>query len=161
MLATILQTTAYILSADRESVLLIHRNLDADDVHYGKYLGIGGHVERDEDVVTCAQREIVEETGLTVTDMTMRGSVTWTAFGADRRDITCFVFRVDGYTGEPLTANEEGTLKWVRRSALRDIPMWESDHQWLPMVFDEDPRQFHGIMPYEGGRMLSWAYQRI
>jgi 8-oxo-dGTP diphosphatase len=53
VLSTIMQTTAYILSPDRASVLLIHRNKCPDDVHYGKYLGIGGHVEADEDLVTC------------------------------------------------------------------------------------------------------------
>jgi 8-oxo-dGTP pyrophosphatase MutT (NUDIX family) len=61
-----MQTTAYILSSDRAAVLLIHRNKCPDDVHFGKYLGIGGHVEPDEDVVTCIRREVAEETGLTI-----------------------------------------------------------------------------------------------
>jgi 8-oxo-dGTP diphosphatase len=39
--------------------------------------------------------------------------------------------------------------------------MWESDHEWLPMVFDEDPRTFHGVMPYRDGAMVSWHYRRV
>jgi 8-oxo-dGTP diphosphatase len=156
-----MQTTAYILSPDRASVLLIHRNKCPDDVHFGKYLGIGGHVEADEDVVTCIRREVTEETGLTIARAAMRGAVTWTGFGSKLANITCFVFRVDSYEGEPHGGNEEGTLAWVPLTDLRDVPLWDSDHEWLPMVFDDDVRQFHGIMPYENGAMKSWSYQRI
>jgi hypothetical protein len=28
------------------------------------------------------------------------------------------------------------------------------------MVFDDDPRPFFGVMPYDGGTMLDWSYQR-
>jgi 8-oxo-dGTP diphosphatase len=72
-----------------------------------------------------------------------------------------FVFRIDSYRGEPNTGNEEGTLEWVRIDELDRVPMWTSDREWLPMVFDDDPRQFHGVMPYLDGEMVSWAYQRI
>jgi 8-oxo-dGTP diphosphatase len=161
VLSTIMQTTAYILSPDRASVLLIHRNKCPDDVHFGKYLGIGGHVEPDEDVVTCIRREVAEETGLTVSRAAMRGTVIWTGFGSKLANITCFVFRVDSYDGEPHGGNEEGTLEWVPLADLRRVPLWDSDHEWLPMVFDDDTRQFHGIMPYENGAMKSWSYQRI
>jgi 8-oxo-dGTP diphosphatase len=149
VLSTIMQTTAYILSPDRASVLLIHRNKCPDDVHYGKYLGIGGHVE------------VAEETGLNISRATMRGTVTWTGFGSKLVNITCFVFRVDAYDGVPHGGNEEGTLEWVPLADLRRVPLWDSDHEWLPMVFDDDARQFHGIMPYENGAMKSWSYQRI
>jgi 8-oxo-dGTP diphosphatase len=31
----------------------------------------------------------------------------------------------------------------------------------VPLVFDADPRPFHGVMPYLDGRMLSWKFSRI
>src|SRR5262249_3536183 len=54
----ILATLAYILSPDRRHVLLIHRNRRPDDPHYGKYNGLGGKLDRSEDVVSCVGREI-------------------------------------------------------------------------------------------------------
>ncbi len=39
--------------------------------------------------------------------------------------------------------------------------MWEGDRFFLPLVFDDDPRIFHGLMPYENGRPLSWHYERL
>jgi len=29
------------------------------------------------------------------------------------------------------------------------------------MVFDDDARVFHGVMPYRNGVMVSWSYQRL
>jgi 8-oxo-dGTP diphosphatase len=166
----VLATIAYVLSPDRDQVLLIHRNKRPDDVHFGKYLGLGGRVEPDEDVVSGVRREIREESGLDARSVTLRGTVFWPGFGgADQAGKSGhggdgwfgFVFRVDGFTGTAHGGNDEGTLAWVPVTGLSDVPMWESDHHWLPMVFDDDPRQFHGIMPYHEGAMLSWSYQRV
>ena len=160
MITPVLQATAFILSADRTQVLLINRNKRQDDIHLGKYLSLGGHVEPDEDVLTCARREIHEESGLTITDLVLRGTVLWTGFGAKRRDYLCFMFRADTFTGTPYDDNDEGTLEWVPVDDLASRPMWDSDHLWLPMIFDEDTRPFFGVMPYDGHEMLGWSFQR-
>jgi 8-oxo-dGTP diphosphatase len=38
--------------------------------------------------------------------------------------------------------------------------MWEGDRYFLPLLFDDDPRCFHGYLPYENNRPLSWSYVR-
>jgi 8-oxo-dGTP diphosphatase len=159
----VIATLAYILSPDRREVLLIHRDKRPDDTHYGKYLGLGGRVEPDEDVLTGVCREIREESGLVATSVTLRGTVHWPGFGNTPSGDGWFgfVFRVDAFTGTAHAGNAEGTLAWVPLADLATLPMWESDHRWLPMVFDDDPRQFHGIMPYDNGQMISWSYRRL
>jgi len=161
VLTPILATLVYVLAPDRERVLMLHRNKRSDDIHYGKYNGLGGKVEPDEDVVTGAIREVAEESGLTVSTIALRGTVSWPGFGPDGQDWFGFVFRVDDFVGVPHDGNDEGTLEWTPIAALPSLPMWESDHEWLPMVFDDDPRCFHGVMPYQDGKMLSWSYRRV
>jgi 8-oxo-dGTP diphosphatase len=39
--------------------------------------------------------------------------------------------------------------------------MWEGDRWFLPLVFDDDPRAFHGVMPYSGGRPVDWRFERL
>jgi 8-oxo-dGTP diphosphatase len=86
VIAPVLQTGVFVRSADRTHVPLMHRNKWAKDIDHGKYLSPGGHVEPGEDVLTCARRETFEESGLTVVDLTLRGTVLRNGFGPDRLD---------------------------------------------------------------------------
>jgi 8-oxo-dGTP diphosphatase len=157
----ILATLCYIVSPDRQRVLMIHRNKRSDDIHYGKYNGLGGKLQQDEDVITGLRREIFEEAGIVVEQAQLRGTISWPGFGKRGEDWFGFIFRVDGWSGEVHSGNHEGTLEWVPITALRDIPLWPSDYEFLPMVFDADPRPFHGSMPFKDGQMVSWSYHRI
>lgn len=156
----ILGTLGYVLSPDRGRVLLIHRNARPDDLHLGKYNGLGGKLERDEDVLTGMRREIREEAGIECLDMRLRGVINWPGFGKDGEDWLVFLFVVDRFSGTPLERNPEGTLEWVPRDRILEQPLWDGDKHFLPLVFDDDPRPFHGVMPYRDGRMVSWSYTR-
>jgi 8-oxo-dGTP diphosphatase len=154
----ILGTLGYVLSPDGESVLLIHRNTRPDDVHFGKYNGLGGKLDSGEDVVAGMRREIREEAGIEIEELTLRGTINWPGFGKNEEDWFGFIFRIDRWSGVPLAGNHEGALEWVPLARLPELNMWESDRLWLPMIFERSTQVFHGIMPYKNGKMVSWAY---
>jgi 8-oxo-dGTP diphosphatase len=156
----IVATLGYVLSADGERVLMVHRNARPDDHQLGKYNGLGGKLEPLEDVLAGMRREILEEAGIDCLDLQLRGTISWPGFGKHGEDWLGFVFLITRFSGEPFDRNPEGTLEWVERDRLHELPMWEGDRQFLPMVFDTDPRPFHGVMPYRDGRMVSWTYSR-
>ncbi|MBC8163938.1 MAG: 8-oxo-dGTP diphosphatase [Roseiflexaceae bacterium] len=156
----ILATLAYILSPDGQQVLMIHRNARPDDLHFGKYNGLGGKLEPNEDVLTSVRREVREEAGIEAERLTLRGTVSWPGFAGDE-DWFAFIFRVDTWSGEPATTNHEGELAWVPIDRLQELNLWDSDRLWLGMVFDDDPRPFHGVAPYESGTMISWSFVRV
>jgi 8-oxo-dGTP diphosphatase len=157
----ILATLGYVLSPDRQEVLLIHRNARTDDQHLGKYNGLGGKMERDEDIATCMRREIREEAGIECTEMKLRGTISWPGFGESGEDWLGFVFLITEFVGTAHAGNAEGTLEWVSVERILDLPLWDGDRHFLPMVFDDDPRAFHGVMPYRDGKMVSWQAQRL
>ncbi len=157
----ILATLGYILSPDRRQVLLVHRNARQDDQHLGKYNGLGGKLEADEDVVAGMRREIMEEAGIDCTELQLRGTISWPGFGRQGEDWFGFVFLITGFTGTPMASNPEGTLEWIDVDRILELPLWDGDRRFLPLVFDADPRAFHGVMPYRDGRMVSWAVSRI
>jgi 8-oxo-dGTP diphosphatase len=157
----ILATLGYVLSPDGRRVLMIHRNAREDDHHHGKYNGLGGKLEADEDVVAGMRREIREEAGIECLDLTLRGTISWPGFGRGGEDWFGFLFVVTRFGGQPLERNPEGTLEWIDISRVPSLSLWEGDRHFLPLVFDGDARSFHGLMPYRDGRMLSWAYSRI
>ena len=157
----IVATLGYVLSPDRRRVLMIHRNARPGDHHLGKYNGLGGKLEADEDVVAGMRREILEEAGITCDELALRGTISWPGFGKHGEDWLGFVFVVTRHGGEPFASNPEGTLEWVEVDRLLELPLWEGDRHFLPLVFDDEPRAFHGVMPYRDGRMLSWTVSRI
>jgi 8-oxo-dGTP diphosphatase len=161
MYCPIVGTLGYILSPDRKKTLLIHRNLRHDDHHLDKYNGLGGKMLPGEDVVSCLRREIFEEAGIKCEEIILRGTINWTGFGPEGENWLGFVFRIDRFSGTPFISNEEGSLSWVSIDSLDKLPMWEGDRYFLPLVFDDDPKIFHGYMPYKDGKPLSWDYERI
>ena len=160
MYKPIIGTLGYILSPDGLQALLVHRNARASDQHLGKYNGLGGKMKSNEDVASCMIREIREESGLHCTRMQLRGTINWTGFGPESEDWLGFIFLVTEYSGVLRQSNEEGDLLWYPLADLERLPMWEGDRYFLPLVFDADPRIFHGVMPYKNGRPVTWAYSR-
>jgi 8-oxo-dGTP diphosphatase len=157
----ILATLAYVMSPDGRRVLMIHRNRRPGDLHWGKYNGLGGKLDRGEDVVAGLRREVREESGLECEEVVLRGTLSWPGFGKNGEDWFAFVFCVERWSGELRADTAEGTLEWVEVERLLDLPLWEGDRHFLPMVFERTERQFHGVMPYQDGRPVGWQYSLL
>ncbi len=157
----ILATLGYVLSPDGRRVLMIHRNARENDHHLGKYNGLGGKLEPNEDVASGMRREIREEAGIECEELALRGTISWPGFGKGGEDWLGFIFVISAYEGEPLARNHEGELEWVPVERILDLPLWPGDRYFLPLIFGDDPRQFHGVMPYRDGQPVSWSYSVI
>jgi 8-oxo-dGTP diphosphatase len=156
----ILATLGYLLSEDRQRILMIRRDARPDDIHFGYYNGLGGKLEPDEDVAGGMRREIREEAGLECGTLELAGTISWPGFGRGGENWFGFLFRIPTWTGAPRTVSAEGTLHWVPVADVLTgaVPMWESDRHFLPLIFAEHPRPFHGVMPFAQGRAVSWSY---
>jgi 8-oxo-dGTP diphosphatase len=156
----IVATLGYVMSPDGGRVLLVHRNRRPGDAHLGKYNGLGGKLEPGEDVAACMRREIREESGIECVELVLRGTISWPGFGKGGEDWLGFIFRIDRYSGEPWAENPDGPLEWVEVGRILDLPLWEGDRFFLPLVF-AGVKQFHGVMPYRDGRPVSWSYSEV
>lgn len=161
MYTPIMATLGYILSPDGRRTLLVHRNKRENDQHLGKYNGLGGKMRPEEDIYSCLVREIREEANIDCKEVTLRGTINWTGFGPNGEDWFGFIYLIKSFAGTPNTSNEEGDLLWVDVDQIMNLPMWEGDRFFLPLVFDNDPRIFHGYMPYENASPIGWNYSRI
>lgn len=159
----ILATLGYVYSPDRRRILMIRRDARPDDVHFGYYNGLGGKLEPGEDIVAGMRREIREEAGLECTGLELAGTMAWPGFGRDGAHWFGFLFRITAWTGTPPAGNAEGSLHWVEIADVLAgrVPMWESDHHFLPLVFAEQPRPFHGVLPFSHGRATSWSVTQL
>ncbi len=106
---------------------MVHRNKRGGDDHLGKYNGLGGKLEADEDVAECIRREIREEAGIECGDITLRGTISWPGFGSGGEDWFGFIFLIQTYTGTPKLENDEGVLEWIEVERILELPLWEGD----------------------------------
>lgn len=103
----------------------------------GLYNGIGGHVERGEDVYSAALREIKEETALEVDRLWLCGVVHVDA-GDPVLGILFFVFTALALERE-FMPSEEGALAWVPVSDLPQTGTVEDLVTLLPRVLAMQP----------------------
>ena len=114
-------------------------------IYPGRYNGVGGHVERDEDPLTGVRREIFEETGLPVNRLRLR-AIYHIDSGAEQGGLlfvfTCWSERRCLHAGSP-----EGSLHWVPREQLLALPLVEDLPTMLPrylnMPDDDAPLFIH------------------
>ena len=126
---TIPRTLTFIING--ADVLLMKRGLHKR-VFPGRYNGIGGHLERDEDPLTGALREISEETGLTVRDVCLRGVCNVDA-GQDA-GILLFVFTAVSDSRQVVEC-DEGSLHWIPVKEAQALPLVEDLPILLPRLF--------------------------
>lgn len=118
-----------------EDVLLLKRAAHKR-IYPGRYNGVGGHLERDEDPLSGAVREIQEETGLDVTNVRLRGIIHVDA--GEATGIMVFVFSAEAVSRE-LAATDEGTLEWVSWQQAFDLPLVEDLPILLRVLFESGP----------------------
>ena len=111
--------------------LMLNRNKKANDENAGKWIGVGGHMEENESPEECALREIKEETGLTVTDLRLRGILTFILPDWGNELTFLYTARTDS---DEITACAEGTLAWIPMEKISGLPLWEGDRVFLPLL---------------------------
>mgnify|MGYP003377192534 CR=1 FL=1 len=105
------------------TTLMLHRIKRANDMHQGKWNGLGGKFEPGESPEACAIREVYEESGLRIRRPELRGILTFPDFRAGE-DWYAFVFVAQDFHGE-LIDSAEGVLQWIDDADLLDLPLWE------------------------------------
>ena len=129
--------------------LMLHRVKKEHDANKDKWIGIGGKFEDGESPEDCVLREVLEETGLTLTSYRYRGIVT---FVSDRWETEYMhLFSADGFSGE-LRDCDEGVLEWVSHEKRDSLPAWEGDKIFLRLL-DEGAPFFSLKLRYEGEKL--------
>ncbi len=134
----------------KNETLMLHRIKKKEDIHQGKWNGLGGKFDPGETPEECARREIYEESGLEVQNLELKGFLTFPDFDGSK-DWYVFVFIITEFTGS-LKECSEGDLAWIKNEELLNLPLWEGDRIFLPWL-KKDPF-FSGKFVYKEGQLV-------
>jgi len=173
-----LATLCYLRAGGK--TLMLHRIKKENDMHAGKWNGLGGKLFPGESPEACAIREVQEESGLTIEQPVLRGILTFPGFPSGERakwaaddprqrdpnldDWYTFVFVADRFQGT-LIDSDEGVLAWIDDATLLDLNLWEGDRIFLPwlageaffsgrFVYVDGLLQEHDVVFYQGGQVV-------
>ncbi len=97
--------------------VLLQKGSLTKKINPGFWNGLGGHIERSEDVLSAARRELNEEAGISCNNLQLNGTV---VIDVNKNEgILLFVFSGESYSGH-ITTSEEGELEWF---ALDNLPL--------------------------------------
>ena len=151
---TIPRTLCFVRNGD--DVLLMKR-APHKRVFPNQYNGLGGHIERDEDPLSSARREIKEESGLDVHTITLRGVH---HIQADAETgIMLFVFTALADV-RAVKDSDEGTLEWVPTDRLSDYDMVEDIPLILPRILTmaEDSPPYFAYVSYDANDQIQMQF---
>ena len=130
--------------------LMLHRVKKAVDINKDKWIGIGGHLEEGESPEECLVRETREETGLELTDYSLRGVITFVTDSYPTEYM--FLYTAAGFYGTLLSC-DEGDLEWVPIKDVEKLPIWEGDKVFFRLLREQE--EFFSLkLRYEGEKLV-------
>jgi 8-oxo-dGTP diphosphatase len=149
-----LATLCYVRDGAGENgrTLMLHRIKKANDMHTGKWNGLGGKLEGGESPEECAIREVWEESGLRMLNPVLRGIITFPQF-AKSEDWYTYIYVAYQFAGE-LIDSSEGVLAWVDNDKLFDLNLWPGDRIFMRWL--DDQRFFSAKFVYHSGELTKY-----
>ena len=143
-----LATLCYVRQDGR--TLMIHRIKNSNDIHLGKWNGLGGKLEPGESPEQCVLREVREESGLEILQPRYHGLLIFAGF--KQEDWYVWVFSANQFHGELAAYSNEGNLAWIPDKEIGSLALWPSDHIFMPWL--ASGRIFSARFQYAGDEML-------
>ena len=134
--------------------LMMHRVRKNEDENAGKWIGIGGHLEENESPEECIRREAMEEAGIRLTDLRLRGIITFIL--PDWGNELTFLYTAQA-EGDPFRECSEGLLEWVPVEKVTDLPLWEGDRVFLPLLRTREDAFSLKLVYAPGGALTSFS----
>ena len=97
----------------------------------------GGHVEDGESFYESAVREVKEETGLDVRNLTLCGTFHWCHRKTGARFIV-MLYKTTDFSGDMLSSTPEGAVFWMKKEDLLASDELCSHFELYLKIFDDD-----------------------
>lgn len=140
-------TLVYLLRNRATDVLLIKKRSGHGQ---GLINGPGGKLEPTETIYHCAQRELLEEVGVSASAISLQARIRFVEL--DGPQWLGFVFIAKEFTGNP-SSSPEAIPSWYPTQQLPWSQMWPADAEWLPQVLRGERLEVNLL--FDAGELLA------
>lgn len=145
-------TMIYLLRG--EKILFLERRKENDKFHkQGMHIPMGGKVEKGEGLEECVKREALEESGITVNSVDLKGVIYFRDFGGFEDDWIVYLFVSDDFKGEPKDGNE-GNFVWAKEIEFKKLRLYKGDKIFLDYIFKKKYKLFVVEFLYKKYKLL-------
>jgi 8-oxo-dGTP diphosphatase len=123
--------------------VLLQRGAPTKKLWANRYNGVGGHIERGEDLLTAAYRELNEETGLVNVDLMLCGTIIIDI--GQNNGVLLFVMKGNYQYGD-IKPSAEGEVEWVNFNKIKELPVMED----LPTLLEHVKKSIKGRNIFHG-----------
>ena len=136
---------------DEDRVLLIDKKRGLGS---GLVNAPGGRIEEAETASEAAVRETEEETGITPSELSLMGTLSFQF--VDGYSLRGYIFFAKAWSGK-LQETDEANPFWVPVSEIPYENMWEDDSHWLPLALAG--KKVQGRFIFDDRKMLSMSLE--
>jgi len=138
---------------DGERVLLIRNSRGSSK---GKWLGVGGKLDKGETPEQAIIREIREESGVQAKRLAYHGKTNFYMDGKQDLGIIVHIFTCKEFDGNP-KSTEEGELRWFGKDEFPLDQMWDDTNYWMDLALSG--KKFVADFYYDSKNELVKKYQ--
>ncbi len=143
----IMATLCYVKKNNK--TLMIHRVKKKNDMHQGKWNGLGGKLNDGETPEECVIREVWEESGLEIEKPKLKGILTFPEF-SQGKSWYVFLYEAREFTGS-LIESCEGNLEWIKDEEFVNLNLWQGDRYFLKWM--DENKFFSAKFIYKDGEL--------
>ncbi len=135
--------------------ILVLRRAANKQIFPNKLSGFGGKIEPGEELYAAASREFTEETGLTISDLKLKGN--FIVFMGNGFVNILYIFVGTQFTGDLITSSDEGTISWMNiQDFLSSSDRVDHIGYYLEKVIKENSDLYVGVAVREDGVITSY-----
>lgn len=156
----IIACETYIVCGDK---VLMQKRAEDKKRFPGFWIGPGGHVDDNEDVLTAAIREIKEETGIDIDSKNVKLKVLAFHHHTDRKEIWVeYLFRTSIPYETTIINNHEGTSEWVPIPDLLKMEnVFPPSKHYFDHILNDKPGILYEASQWKDAQLIKVLSQRI
>jgi len=136
-----------------KNLVLVQDKVKNDD-EWGGYTFPGGHIENGESFTDSVIREVKEETGLDISDVSSCGLVNWYNEDEPERWLV-FLYKTSNYKGKLLEETEEGKVFWMELNKFITSKKAPNMETYMKMFLEDKTNEAYATWSKSGNGEFS------